>query len=78
MCLCIYNLTLGTIVDLDTICKKHNWGDEKCPPDMLKNKCFQAKFLDEIIPSLYAERETVCGSKMNIGTSMKESGTQVN
>jgi len=28
--------------------------------------------LDEIIPSLCAERGTVCGSKMNFGTSMKE------
>jgi hypothetical protein len=44
---------------------------------MLKNNCFQAKDLDEIIPSLSAERGTVCGSKMNFGTAMKGKGTQV-
>jgi len=49
-------------------------GEEKCPPDMLKNNCFQAKILDEIIPSLCAEKGTVCGIQMNFGTSMKEKG----
>jgi len=44
---------------------------------MLKYNCFQAKNLDEIIPSLCAERGTECGSKTNFGTSKKEKGTQV-
>ena len=44
---------------------------------MLNNNWFQAKHLDEIIPSICADRGTVCGSKVNFGTSMKEKRTQV-
>ena len=53
------------------------WNEEKCPPDILKNNCLQAKNLDEIISSLCAERGTVCGNKMKSGTSVKDKGTQL-
>jgi len=39
---------------------------------MLNNIYFQAKNLNEIIPSLCAERGTVFESKMNFGSSMKD------
>jgi hypothetical protein len=68
-------MTLGTSEDLDILIRYCKCGKEKCPPDKLKNNCFQAKNLDEIIISLCAERGTVCGSKMNFGTAMKEKGT---
>jgi hypothetical protein len=57
--------------------RNFKWDEENCTPDMLKNIYSQAKNLDEIIPSLCAERGRVCGSKMNFGTAMKGKGTQV-